>query len=159
MSDAGDALLERLRVVPDTPPKTETDAEATVRQFAIVDLIVAGASLRQAATHFKLPFSTVRNEYEEGVAVLRDRSIDQAAMLRDEITMRQRTLIFANMSKARAGDRAAAAIIHAADSLLASIWGLRSLRVEMVPRERDPGIAAAMEAFLVGIDEAASPKP
>ncbi len=152
MADPVDATLTRLRLPVDAPPATETDAEVVARQFAIVDLVVAGASIRQAADHFKLSTATCRREYEQGVEILRDRSIDQAKYLRDEITMRQRTLIFANMSKARAGDRAAAQIIHNADSLIASVWGLRSLRVDMEPRRGDPGIAAALEGYLVGLE-------
>jgi hypothetical protein len=157
MTDAADATLTRLREVVTDPSATETDAEVVTRQFAIVDFIVAGASLRQTATHFKLSVAECRREYQAGVEILRDRSIDSALTLRDEITARQRSLIFANMSKARAGDRPAATIIHNADALLASIWGLRTLRVEMAPRPKDPGIAAAMEGYLAGI-EAATPR-
>jgi hypothetical protein len=134
----------------------ETEAEDVARQFDVVDLIVNGATVKQVADHFLCSIATVRRDYAAGVEALRDRSIETTMALRDEITMRQRSLILANMPRARAGDRASALIVQGADALLASIWGLRSLRIEPPKRPRDPALAAAVEGYLEGLRDAAS---
>lgn len=128
-----------------------TAAELISRQLDVVDLIVNGATVRQVAQLFKRDMGQIRIDYAEGLALLTDRSIDRSMALREEITARQRALVFANMPAARSGDRAAAQIINQADGLLASIWGLRSLRVEHPPRPGDPGISDAVTAYLAGL--------
>ena len=134
-----------------------TEAERIARQMDIVDLIVAGASLRQVAKHFKIDPEQARKDYAAGLAHLIDTSVDRSIALREEVTARQRELILANMARAKAGDRAAAAIVQGADGLLASIWGLRSLRIERPPRRGDERLADAVSAYLDGITAGASP--
>lgn len=133
-----------------------TDAEVTARDFDIVDLIVNGASLRQCAKHYGIDLNTARAAYARGLAALVDSSIDRSIALREEVTARQRELILANMARAKAGDKSSAMIVQNADSLLASIWGLRSLRIEPPARPRDPAIADALDAYLRGITEGSS---
>jgi hypothetical protein len=133
--------------------ETWTEAERISMRFDIVDLIVNGASLRQVAAHFDITPPEARNEYRAGIDMLRDRSIDASMDLRDEVTMRQRELILSNMARAKAGDVKAATIVQKADDMLTSIWGLRSLRIDPPRRPPDPGIAAAMEGYLAGLDE------
>jgi hypothetical protein len=121
----------------------------------VVDLVVNGATIRQVSEHFKVPYKTARSAYMEGLQQVTDRSIDRTIAMREEITARQRILIFSNMARARAGDRAAAQIVARADALLASVWGLRSIRIELPDRPPDPQIAAAMEGYLSGLAEQA----
>ena len=137
-----------------------TEAEMTALEMDIVDLVVNGASLRQVAKHFKIDPETARLHYAAGLARLIDTSIDRSVALREEVTARQRELILANMSRAKAGDKASAAIVQSADNLLASIWGLRSLRIERPRPRRASGdhLADAVSAYLDGIT-AASPPP
>jgi hypothetical protein len=127
-----------------------TEAELVARQMDVVDLIVNGASLRQVARHFKITLNQARADYTAGLAHLIDTSIDRSIALREEVTARQRELILANMARAKAGDRAAASIVQQADGLLASIWGLRSLRIER-PRRGDNALSDAVAAYLDGI--------
>jgi hypothetical protein len=142
--------------IADLRRKAATEAEDVAHVFEVVDLIVSGATLRQVAEHYKCTLDTVRADYQLGLSLLIDRSVDRSMALREEITARQRALIFANMVSARAGDKNAAAIVNRADALLASIWGLRSLRVEAPPRRGDPTIAAALEGYLTGLTDAQS---
>lgn len=128
-----------------------TEAEFVARQMDIVDLIVNGASLRQVADHYKIDWATARADYTAGLARLIDTSIDRSIALREEVTARQRALVLANMPRAKAGDRSSAAIIQAADNLLASIWGLRSLRIERPARPRSDALADAVSAYLDGV--------
>ena len=137
-------------------PKAETDAELITRQLDTVDLIVAGATLRQVAKAHGVEMSQVRVDYAAGLEILRDKSVDRSLQLREEITARERRLVFANMTRAMAGDKTAAMIVQHADQVLASIWGLRSLRVETPAREPDPAIASALSAYLAGLQEAAT---
>lgn len=130
---------------------TVTDAETISFQLDVVDLIVNGATVRQVANHYGCSMSEARAAYVAGLERLTDRSIERSMGMREEITARQRLLIFANMPRAKAGDRQAAQIVDNADQLLASIWAVRSLRVELPPRDPDPGIAAAMEGYLAGL--------
>jgi hypothetical protein len=113
--------------------ETWTEAERISMRFDIVDLIVNGASLRQVAAHFDITPPEARNEYR--------------------VTMRHRELLLSNMARAKAGDVKAATIVQKADDMLTSIWGLRSLRIDPPRRPPDPGIAAAMEGYLAGLDE------
>jgi DNA-binding CsgD family transcriptional regulator len=132
-----------------------TEAEATALEMDVVDLIVAGASLTQVAKHFKIDRETARDHYTAGLERLMDTSIDRSIALREEVTARQRELILANMARAKAGDRASALIVQGADNLLASIWGLRSLRVERPHvRRSDGALSDALDAYLSGILEA-----
>ena len=141
-----------------TRESAATDAELITRQLDTVDLIVNGATVRQVAELFVRDMSDVTVDYHAGLALLIDKSIDRSIALREEITARQRSLVFANMPKARSGDRAAAQIVIAADGLLASIWGLRSLRIERPPRTGDPGIADAVGAYLEGLADSVKGK-
>lgn len=133
-----------------------TEAELVARQMDVVDLVVNGASLRQVARHFGIDPEQARRDYAAGLARLIDSSIDRSVALREEVTARQRELILANMPRAKAGDRAAASIVQQADGLLASIWGLRSLRIERPARPRDDALADAVSAYLDGITASAS---
>lgn len=128
-----------------------TAAEATAMDFDIVDLIVNGASLRQVAKHFGIDHNAARLAYARGLAALVDGSVERSIALREEVTARQRELILANMARAKAGDAKSAQIVQNADSLLASIWGLRSLRIEPPARPRDAAITDAVEAYLEGV--------
>jgi hypothetical protein len=143
-----DAVFERTAAARDA---AGTEAEYVARQMDVVDLIVNGASLTQVAKHFKIHPETARDDYTAGLARLVDTSIDRSIALREEVTARQRQLILANMARAKAGDKASAAIVQAADNLLASIWSLRSLRIEHTPRPRDSMLADAVSAYLDGI--------
>ena len=136
---------------------SETEADLVARQMDVVDLIVSGASLTQCARHFKIHIETVRDDYKAGLARLTDNSVDRSLALREEVTARQRELILANMARAKAGDRSSAAIIQAADNLLASIWGLRSLRIERPARPNDGVLGDAVSAYLAGIATGLSP--
>lgn len=133
-----------------------TEAERIARQMDVVDLIVNGASLRQVARHFAINITTARADYAAGLAYLMDSSIDRSIALREEVTLRQKELILANMARAKAGDKSSAAIVQSADNLLASIWGLRSLRIERPARPRDDALADAVSAYLVGIASSAT---
>jgi len=135
-----------------------TEAELITRQLDVVDLIVNGATVRQVSTLHKRDMAEISRDYAAGLAMLRDHSIDASIALRDEITARQRALILANMPRARGGDRVSAQIVNQADGLLASIWGLRSLRVERPPRPGDPGISDAVAAYLVGLADSVPKK-
>jgi hypothetical protein len=130
-----------------------TSVELQQRRFDTVDLVIQGFSLRQIGEHHGLNVSDVRRDYLIGMETLRDHSIEATKALRDEVTARQRLLIASNMAKARAGDVRAATIVQRADEMLVSIWGLRSLRVEIPDPEPDPDIAVALEAYLTGITE------
>ena len=140
-----------------TLDRAMSDAELVTRRLDIVDLIVHGASLRQVAKHFKISHELVRIDYAAGLELLRDRSVDRSLQLREEITARERALIFANIERAKAGDKSSAMIVQHADQVLASIWGLRSLRVETPAREGDPQLADAVTAYLHGLAAAALP--
>lgn len=144
-----DATLERTDIA--RRDSASTEAELVARQMDVVDLVVNGASLRQVARHFAITGETARQDYAAGLARLVDTSIDRSIALREEVTARQRELILANMARAKAGDRHAAAIVQGADGLLASIWGLRALRTEPPPRPRDDALADAVSAYLDGI--------
>lgn len=133
--------------------QAETSVELSQRQLDTVELVVQGVSLRAIAERHGLKYREVREDYLNGMRIINDRSIEATLALRDEVTMRQRLLIFSNMPKARAGDRAAAAIVQRADEMLMSIWGLRSVKIEKAEIPADPVIAAAMDAYLTGITE------
>jgi hypothetical protein len=134
-----------------------TEAERVARQMDVVDLIVNGASLPQVARHYKIDLERARDDYVAGLARLVDTSIDRSLALREEVTARQRLLIFENMPRARVGDRTAAAIVQNADSLLASIWGLRSLRIDRPARPGSDPLSDAVSAYLDGITAASRP--
>jgi len=133
-----------------------TEAEMRVRQLDTVDLIVGGATVRHVSEHFGRDMEDVRKDYHAGLALLIDRSVDRAIQLREEVTARQRALILANFPKAKAGNPQAASIVHACDNLLASIWGLRSLRIDPPIRDGDPTLADAVGAYLTGLADAAA---
>jgi hypothetical protein len=144
------ARSARLREIDDT----WTEAERTSMRFDIVDLVIAGASLRQVAKHFDITPPEARQEYRAGLDMLKDRSVDAAMDLRDEVTERQRALIMANLARAKSGDVKSAQIVQKADDLLTSIWGLRSLTIDRPPKPKDPLIASAMEGYLAGLADA-----
>jgi len=135
------------------PRAAVTGAGLQKRRFDTVDLVIQGFTLRQIAEHHKLDYPTAREDYLAGMALLRDHSLEATKALCDEVTARQRMLIASNMARARAGDVKAATIVQRADEMLISIWGLRSLKVEMTEIPSDPNIAVAMEAYLTGIAE------
>lgn len=133
---------------------TWTDAERHAMRFFIVELVVNGGTIQQAADHFAISHSYARSEYQAGLAEMRERTIDEATDLRDEVTLRQRELILSNMPRAKAGDRSAAQIVQNADLLLAGLWGLRSLPVARKRRPATPAIAEAVEAYVQGVTDA-----
>ena len=135
----------------------KTEADKIARQMDTVNMIVSGATLRQCATTFKTSMENVRLDYAAGLERLRDSSIDYSIQLRDEVTARQRSLILANIVRARAGDKTAAIIVNQADQLLASIWGLRYIKIaHIAPTAKDPGITEAIGAYLQGLADSAS---
>lgn len=136
---------------------THTDAELITRQLDTVDLIVGGATVRQVAAHYGLDMHTVRDDYHAGLNLLTDRSIDRSIALREEITLRQRALILANMPRAKAGDRISAQIVQNSDALLISLWGLRSLRADPPARRTTSELAEAVEAYLDGVTAGSLP--
>ena len=75
----------------------KTEAERVDRQMDVVDLIVSGATVRQAAKHFGCTMESVRQDYAAGLDLLRDKSIDYSIALHDEVTARQRSIIMANI--------------------------------------------------------------
>lgn len=133
--------------------RTITEAEDVAFQLDVVDLIVGGASMRQIAETYSTTLKAIRVAYRCGLERLVDKSADRSMMLREEITARQRSLVLANLARAKLGDRNAAVIVQKADALLASIWGLRSLRVDVLPPPGDPAIAAALDGYLAGLAE------
>lgn len=135
------------------PHVAATSAELEQRQLDTVDLVVQGIPLRAIAKKHGCSLGQVHADYGAGMKKLADRSMDAIVALRDEITLRQKSLIAANMPAARAGDKSAALIVQRADELLTSVWGLRSLKVTMAEVPRDPMIAEALEAYLTGIAE------
>ena len=149
------AVLERTDIA--RRDSSHTEAELVARQMDVVDLIVNGASLRQVSKHFKIEYEQARLDYAAGLRRLTDNSIDRSLAMREEVTARQRELILANMARAKAGDRSSAAIIQAADNLLASIWGLRSLRIDRPARRGDDALTDALSAYLAGIASATPP--
>ena len=138
---------------------TYTEADKMALRFAIVDLVVNGATLRQIGTTYKISPEEARQEYHRGLAMLNERSIDDALAMRDEVTARQKALILANLPKAKAGDLKAAMIVQKADDLLTSIWGLRSLKIDVPRRPGDAGIADSVEAYLASIIAEDARKP
>jgi len=142
-----------------TRRSASTEAELRVRQLDTVDLIVGGATVRHVSEHFGRDVEDVRKDYAAGLALLVDKSVDRAVQLREEVTARQRALILANMPKAKAGNLQSAHIVAAADNLLASIWGLRSLRIDPPVREGDARLADAVEGYLAGLAEGVKAKP
>jgi hypothetical protein len=122
----------------DAASPAETPAALITRRLDTVDLIVQGASLRQVAERHEVDYFTARNDYYEGLAMLSDRTAKAVVAMRDEVTMRQKALIFANMKLAQMGDSKAATVVQNADSMLVSLWGLRSVRLEAAATPDSP---------------------
>lgn len=136
-----------------SPRAAVTSVELSRRVLDTVDLVVQGFSLRSIADRHKIDWAQARDDYFAGMRALNDRSMDATLALRDEVTARERVLIASNMTRARAGDKGAATIVQRADELLVSIWGLRSIRVDLPEPDHDPMLAEAMEAYLEGVAE------
>jgi hypothetical protein len=132
--------------------KAGTTAALVKRRLDTVDLIIQGATLRQVGELHHLAIEAVRFDYFAGLEMVTDRSIKATIALRDEVTMRQRLLIMANMKRALDGDKGAATIIQRADELLVSIWGLRAIKPDF-ELPSDPMLTEALEAYLVGVAE------
>ena len=133
--------------------KAETTLELDQRRLDTVDLIIQGATLRQVADRHGLSLTEVKEDYQIAMRLLNEQSGDRVLDMREEITARQRTLILANMSKARAGDLKAATVVQRADQMLSDIWGLRYIRPEPTEAPHDPMIAAALTVYLEKIAE------
>jgi transposase-like protein len=116
--------------------------------------MVNGASVNQIAKHFGISRTLVRSDIQHVVEELNARDLDRVLAIREEIVARQRELIFANMPRARIGDKAAATIIQNAENIIASVTGVRYLRPDPPPHATDPTLAAALEAYTTGILDA-----
>lgn len=133
--------------------RAETTLELNQRRLDTVDLIIQGATLRQVAERHGIGLTEAREDYQVAMRLLNEHAVDRVLDMREEITGRQRTLILANMSKARMGDVKAATIVQRADQMLADIWGLRYIRPDPTEVPRDPMIAAALAVYLEKVAE------
>ena len=132
-----------------------TDHAMIERMYGVFELMVNGASINQIATHYGISHNLVRSDIRHVTEELNEREADRLLAIREEILARQRVLIFSNMARARAGDRAAAAIIQNADALIANVCGIRYLRPATPPHPIvDTTLAAALDAYTTGITDA-----
>ena len=131
-----------------------TIAALEARRRETLQLVIAGVPLSAIADKYGLDISTISRDYRRAMANYYGPTQDEAASFRAEITERQRTLIMSNFAAAKAGDPKAAGTIQRADSILADIWGLRSMKidakVEAVSRD---DIERELAAFLAGHDD------
>jgi Bacterial regulatory proteins, luxR family len=123
------------------------------RRRQVLDLVVAGESHHAIADRFGISVSTVSVDYRKAMALYYGPTAEAAEALRAEITLRQRSVIAGSIEAARDGDAKAAAVISRADSLIADVWGLKSLGVrEVVTTEDD--LQVKLDAYLAGIADA-----
>lgn len=126
------------------------DEKLIRRKLDTFDLVVQGATIRQVAERHGIHYSEARQDYLDAIAMLNERTMESVAAMRDEITARQRTLILANMPRARAGDDKAANIVQRADNLLVGLWGLRTARLDVTVKRSDT-LDDALSAYLQGV--------
>jgi hypothetical protein len=158
--DVGNVVLlqtaERARKISEKAKPTDavTDAELWQRRLTTVELVVMGASIRQVAERHDVDYQTARDDYFTGLAAVNDRTSDAVIAMRDEVTMRERSLILAMMPLAKAGDTKAAGVIQRADDMIAGLWGLRSARLDVTVRPSS--LQDALNSYLEAAVEASA---
>jgi DNA-binding CsgD family transcriptional regulator len=132
------------------------EAELAARCYDVYELMVNGATIRQVADHFGISRSLVQADLARVAVEMNAQGHERALVLREEIIARQRALIFANMPRAKAGDKTSAQIVQHADALIATVAGLRYLRPmePLEPPVADSPISDAVAAYVKGIMDA-----